>query len=114
MTKKSERQPIKAENVAGGAGYILKEELIKGEQLGAYCKMFNEVTLKPGCEIGYHGHHGETETYYLTKGAGIYNDNGKEYPVEVGDVTFCADGNGHGIKNAGEEDLVFVALILKE
>ena len=30
MTKKSERQPIKAENVAGGAGYILKEELIKG------------------------------------------------------------------------------------
>ena len=46
MTKKSERQPIKAENVAGGAGYILKEELIKGEQLGAYCKMFNEVTLK--------------------------------------------------------------------
>ena len=99
MTKKSERQPIKAENVAGGAGYILKEELIKGEQLGAYCKMFNEVTLKPGCEIGYHEHHGETETYYLTKGAGIYNDNGKEYPVEVGDVTFCADGNGHGIKN---------------
>lgn len=87
MTKKSERQPIKAENVAGGAGYILKEELIKGEQLGAYCKMFNEVTLKPGCEIGYHEHHGETETYYLTKGAGIYNDNGKEYPVEVGDVT---------------------------
>ena len=102
MTKKSERQPIKAENVAGGAGYILKEELIKGEQLGAYCKMFNEVTLKPGCEIGYHEHHG------------IYNDNGKEYPVEVGDVTFCADGNGHGIKNAGKEDLVFVALILKE
>ena len=114
MTKKAERQPIKAENVAGGAGYILKEELINGEQLGAHCKMFNEVTLKPGCEIGYHEHHGETETYYLTKGAGIYNDNGKEYPVEVGDVTFCADGNGHGIKNAGEEDLVFVALILKE
>ena len=114
MTKKAERQPIKAENVAGGAGYILKEELIKDEQLGAHCKMFNEVTLKPGCEIGYHEHHGETETYYLTKGAGIYNDNGKEYPVEVGDVTFCEDGNGHGIKNAGEEDLVFVALILKE
>ena len=93
MTKKSERQPIKAENVAGGAGYIL---------------------LEPGAVLGYHEHHGETETYYLTKGAGIYNDNGKEYPVEVGDVTFCADGNGHGIKNAGEEDLVFVALILKE
>ena len=39
MTKKSERQPIKAENVAGGAGYILKEELIKGSARTARCSM---------------------------------------------------------------------------
>lgn len=112
MTKPQDREIIKAENVAGGAGYILKQPMIAGEQLGAYCKMFSEVTLHPGCEIGYHEHHGETETYYLTKGAGIYNDNGKEYPVEAGDVTFCESGNGHGIKNTGEQDLVFTALIL--
>ena len=99
MTKKSERQPIKAENVAGGAGYILKEELIKGEQLGAYCKMFNEVTLKPGCEIGYHEHHGETETYYLTKGAGIYNDNGKEYPVSFTKEGRFSDGEADSPKD---------------
>ena len=114
MTKKSERQPIKAENVAGGAGYILKEELIKGEQLGAYCKMFNEVTLKPGCEIGYHEHHGETETYYILSGNGVDVDNGEEIPAKEGDVFFCKDGDGHGLKNTGERDLVFVALILKK
>lgn len=32
MTKEIRKTTNKAENVAGGAGYILKEELIKGEQ----------------------------------------------------------------------------------
>ena len=102
------------EHMAGGNGHVIIKELLDAEQLNGKCGLYAQVTLEPGCSLGYHEHHGETETYYLTKGAGIYNDNGKEYPVEVGDVTFCADGNGHGIKNAGEEDLVFVALILKE
>ena len=102
------------EHMAGGNGHVIIKELLDTEQLNGKCGLYAQVTLEPGCSLGYHEHHGETETYYLTKGAGIYNDNGKEYPVEVGDVTFCADGNGHGIKNAGEEDLVFVALILKE
>ena len=102
------------EHMAGGNGHVIIKELLDAEQLNGKCGLYAQVTLEPGCSLGYHEHHGETETYYLTKGAGIYNDNGKEYPVEVGDVTFCAEGNGHGIKNAGEEDLVFVALILKE
>ena len=112
MKKVFEREIVKAEHVAGGAGYILKQAIIEGEELGEHCKMFSEVTLKPGCEIGFHEHHGETETYFLTKGAGVYRDNGEEYPVEAGDVTFCADGNGHGIRNTGDVDLVFTALIL--
>ena len=102
------------EHMAGGNGHVIIKEILDAEQLNGKCGLYAQVTLEPGCSLGYHEHHGETETYYLTKGAGIYNDNGKEYPVEVGDVTFCADGNGHGIKNAGKEDLVFVALILKE
>lgn len=114
MTTKEERIVERIEGASGGKGILRKEVLIDKEQMGEHCGLFGEVTLEPGAVLGYHEHHGETETYYLTKGAGIYNDNGKEYPVEVGDVTFCADGNGHGIKNAGEEDLVFVALILKE
>ena len=112
MTKKSERQPIKAENVAGGAGYILKEELIKGEQLGAYCKMFNEVTLKPGCEIGYHEHHGETEWFHILSGEGEFCDNGTWQPVRAGDVTVTPDGCGHALRNTGRVPLEVVALIL--
>lgn len=114
MTKKENRATEKAENVAGGAGYILKQKLLEGDQLGEHCKMFNEIILPEGCEIGYHEHHGETETYVITQGKGIYTDLEEEYPIEAGDVTFCKDGDGHGIRNAGKEDLVFMALILKK
>ena len=114
MSKASERETLKVEHMSGGAGYILKQPLITGEQLGEHCKLFGEVILKPGCEIGYHEHHGETETYYLIQGSGIYCDNGTEYPVEAKDVTFCEDGSGHGLLNTGDTDLVIMALILKK
>lgn len=114
MTKASERETVTVEHANGGAGFIMKEALITGEELGEHCGMFSRVTIKPGCELGHHEHHGETETYYVISGSGMYDDNGKAVPIEAGDVTFCKDGDGHGVKNTGTEDLVFVALILKK
>ena len=32
--------------------------------------------------------------------------------VKAGDVTFTPDGQGHGMTNTGDEDLVFMALII--
>lgn len=110
---KEERETQKAEHASGGAGFILKEALIKGEQLGNSCKMFSQVIIKPGCELGYHEHHGETETYYLLQGKGLYNENGIQREIQAGDVTFCPDGEGHGLINNGEENIIFIALILK-
>lgn len=112
MTKAQEREVVKVERVNGGAGYILKEALIQGGELGEHCKMFTKVTIPAGCELGYHEHHGETETYYILTGTGVYNDNGKEVPAEAGDVFHCKDGDGHGLVNTGDYDLSFVALIL--
>ena len=43
----------------------------------------------------------------------MYDDNGKAVPIEAGDVVYCKNGDGHGVKNTGGEDLVFVALILR-
>lgn len=114
MTKHSEREIARVEHANGGAGYLLKEPLITPEQMGEHCGLFSRVTLEPKCELGYHEHHGETETYYILSGTGIYNDNGTEVEVEAGDVTFCEDGNGHGLRNVGDDDLAFVALILKK
>lgn len=113
MTRAGERTIETVERVNGGAGFIMKEALLAPAQLGEHCKMFSQVTLKPGCELGHHEHHGETETYYILTGTGMYDDNGKAIPAQPGDVFFCDNGDGHGIKNNGKEDLVFVALILK-
>ena len=33
-------------------------------------------------------------------------------PVTVGDKTFTPNGQGHGIENTGDTDLVFMALII--
>ena len=112
MTKASERETVKVEHVNGGAGFIMKEALITGEELGEHCKMFSRVTIKPGCELGHHEHHGETETYYVISGSGMYDDNGKAVPIEAGDVTFCKDGDSHGLQNTGEEPLALMALII--
>lgn len=112
MTKKGEREVVKVEHVNGGAGYILKEALMSAGELGDHCKMFSQVTIPAGCELGHHEHHGETETYYILSGKGVYEDNGTEVPAEAGDVFFCADGSGHGMKAV--EDVTFVALILKK
>ena len=114
MTKVGQREIVKAEHAYGGAGYITKEMLISDEARGEYCKMYAKVTVPSGCEIGYHGHQGDEEGYYILTGTGVYNDNGTEMPLEPGDSFFCKEGDGHGIKNTGDADITFVALILKK
>lgn len=114
MTKTGQRMVQKINGASGGKGILTKEFLINEEQMGAHCGLFGQVSLEPGAVLGYHEHHGETETYYILAGSGIYMDNDERIAVEAGDVLFCADGNGHGLENTGETDLVFVALILKK
>ena len=114
MTKVGERDVKNIERAYGGAGYISVESLISEEEMGKGIRVFAKVTVKQFCEIGHHEHHGETEAYYILSGAGLYEDNGKAIPVEAGDVVYCNDGDGHGIKNADEEDLVFIALVIKK
>lgn len=114
MTKKEERTIQKLEAVNGGRGVMLKEALINSEEMGAHCGLFGQVTLEPGAVLGYHEHHNETETYYILSGEGMYVDNGTNIPAKTGDVFFCKDGDGHGLMNTGNEELVFIALILKK
>ena len=89
-TTAKDRVTKTAEHVNGGAGFIMKEELITPE------------------------HHGEAEMYYILEGTGMYEEDGEAVAVEAGDVTYCEDGHGHGLKNNGKEELVMVAVILKK
>lgn len=103
---------IVVENLAGGAGHAVMKHLIGPEEMKNAARLYAEVTLEPGCEIGYHEHRGESETYYILAGTGTYNDNGEKREVRAGDVTHTPSGSGHGLLNTGTENLVLMALIL--
>ena len=102
----------KVENMHGGEGHVIIKRLLDEKQLNGKCGLYAEVTIEPGSSLGYHEHHGESETYYILSGKGIYSDNGDLRMVEAGDVTFTPDGKGHALTNSGDEDLVFMALII--
>ena len=75
-------------------------------------KQFSYVEINVGEEVPYHEHHGNAENYYIISGKGLYNDNGKEIEVGAGTVTFTPSGEGHALKNIGEDKLSFIALVL--
>lgn len=75
-------------------------------------KLFSLVQLKPGEEVQYHMHVGESELYFIMSGTGIYNDNGTTVEVKPGMSTLTPSGEGHALKNTGSEMLSFIALIL--
>ena len=75
-------------------------------------RMFAEVTLKPGCSIGYHQHNSETEYYFILSGNGTVDDDGKEVQVKQGDSVITGNGASHSIKNTGSVPLVFHAVIV--
>lgn len=102
----------KIENMCGGEGYVIIKHVLGEKELNGKCGLYAEVTIEPGCSLGYHEHHQESETYYILSGQGDYDDNGTIRPVKAGDVTYTPDNHGHALVNTGEEDLVFMALII--
>ena len=95
-----------------GKAFLYISDLAGFDGKNEKIKMFGAVELLPGEELKFHTHVGESETYYILSGSGIYNDNGEETEIGAGCVTFTPSGNGHGLKNNGKESLKFIALIL--
>ena len=50
------------ENMCGGNGHVFLKPILNEKQLNGKCGLYAEVTLEPGCSLGYHEHHGESET----------------------------------------------------
>ena len=92
----------------------ITEKITGGRASFRKVTLFAKVTILPGDELPYHEHHGETETYHILSGGGMYQDNDKTYPVQAGMTTFCEDSSGHAISCLGEEPLAFLAMIQKK
>ena len=95
-----------------GKGEIFITHLLTPKEMVGKCAMFASVKIPVGASLNVHQHVDNNETYHILHGKGLYTDNGKTYEVKAGDTTFCADGDTHGIENIGDEDLIFIALII--
>jgi mannose-6-phosphate isomerase-like protein (cupin superfamily) len=103
-----------SENMRGGTGSVKIEHLLSPDELNNKGRLFAKITLEPGASIGSHVHEGEMESYYIVSGKAEYDDDGETITLYPGDTTHTPVGGGHAIKNAGNEALEFIALILFE
>ena len=69
--------------------------------------IFRKRALKPGSAIGYHEQK-EDEIYYVLSGRGVMTLNGKSFDVGPGTAILTRPGSSHGLKQAGNEDLVIL------
>ena len=95
-----------------GKGEIFITHLLTSKEMVGKCQMFASVRIPAGASIGVHKHVGTNETYHILNGKALYTDNGETYEVKAGDTTYCADGDTHGIESIGDDDLIFIALII--
>ena len=113
LARNSKETEIK-KNMRDGQGEIEITHVLKNKDLGKNTRLYAEISIKPGDSIGNHQHIDETEIFYFQHGTGIVTDNDVEIEVGPGDVMVTPDKSFHSVKNTGTENLVFMALILRD
>lgn len=98
-------------NLRGGEGIIEVINFFDEIDFAGMGRLYGISVIRPGCSIGKHTHSGEQEAYYFLEGEATYNDNGSEVILYPGDLSICRDGEFHAIRNDGNSDLRYIALI---
>ncbi|HIU64542.1 MAG TPA: cupin domain-containing protein [Candidatus Avacidaminococcus intestinavium] len=110
----TEKNITVCQNRFGGKGEVHIEHLLDEQVYNGKVTMYAKITLKPGCSLGYHQHSGNSETYAFLSGSGLYNNNGELVSITAGDTTFTPSGESHAIENTGNDNLIFMALIVSD
>ena len=95
-----------------GKGEVEQLFILDESNMAKHSRLFSYMNLKPGCSIGEHTHHNETEYYYILSGSGFVVEKDGVKRVAKGDVVITGDGESHSIENDGTEDLSFIAIII--
>lgn len=112
IRRKEEQNVVTKNNVLGGNGEIISNELLKPEEFCNKGRLFSRYVIKPGSSIGRHTHTGDFEAYYILKGEATYYENGEEKKVYAGDLTLTKDGENHELVNNSNADVEMLALLL--
>lgn len=100
------------EKMRGGDGVVKIENFLTQEELYDKGRLFGKITLEKGCSIGSHVHENEMEAFHILKGTAEFDDNGEKRILKAGDTTLTKHGEGHSIKNIGDETVELIALII--
>lgn len=95
-----------------GQGLTTVINFFEKENFHGKGRLYGISIIEPNGSIGIHTHTGDQEAYFILEGKGLYNDDGDEYEINPGDFLICEDGHSHGLKNIGDVDLRYVALII--
>jgi mannose-6-phosphate isomerase-like protein (cupin superfamily) len=66
-----------------------------------------ELEFLPGKQLQPPHQHPDEEFQYVIAGSGTWSLNGKEFPLQTGDLMYSKPGDLHGIRNSGGEPLRF-------
>lgn len=103
------------ENYSGGKGRITFTTLLPDDALFKdEARFFKVMAFAPGASIGEHPHSGNIALYIVLAGHGIALDDGIAKDIAAGDVLYTTDGGTHGIRDAGNGDLIVLACVLLE
>jgi len=112
ITRKANQPTDRRENMRGGNGHADLTAL--SQFIPGNLRLFSQICLEPGCSIGYHVHENETELFYFVSGCGRVMDDDTAVEISAGDSMATPSGHGHSVENTGSENLVFVAVIVKD
>ena len=94
-----------------GPDFTLQGKVFGGQAVGAAAGEFSFQTLVPGQDSGFlHTHKTHEELYFILRGEGQYQVDGKVFPVAEGSVIRVAPEGKRALKNTGSENLTMLCV----
>jgi len=67
--------------------------------------------FEPGQSHTLHAHVGMDKLYYVLDGEGVFQLEGRELPMQAGDLLVAPDSVPHGVRNTGQRRLLVLAAL---
>ena len=90
-----------------GEGWVFYS-YFTGDSYGIEKTLTGMAVIQPGFEIHPPHVHADEEYLVITKGEGEWSVKGETFKASTGDMLYASPWDEHGVKNTGDEPLVFV------
>ena len=67
--------------------------------------------FEPGQEHTLHAHEGMDKIYSVVEGRGLFLLDGRELPMQAGNLLIAPEGVPHGVRNTSDSRLVVLAIL---